>query len=107
MKAKYWFPAKENMMWNMHSTDFVKLLGVTSTKLPKTAISPREVLACENKMDGTVRPVNVTIWADEAPANLGRKNVSHRVKCKCPGCGDIMSAGRLFQHRCNAERRSK
>lgn len=102
---KYWFPAAGNPMWNMHSIDFVKLLGSKNTKLPPQAIQPRIVQAMERKDDGTVGPVGVTVWADEAPTGP-RKNATHRVKCKCPGCGDIVSAGRLFQHKCYAPRRS-
>lgn len=42
----------------------------------------------------------VKVWVNPIVRVPGRKSSKHRVMCECPGCGTVLSAGRLFQHVC-------
>jgi hypothetical protein len=74
----------------VHSSTMLTLLGVTG-KLPPEGMAARDVQG-------------VRVWVrplpDAAPGQ--RKRSAHRVRCACPGCGLKLSAGRLFQHWCEA-----
>lgn len=43
----------------------------------------------------------ITVWVKPIVREPGKKSSKHRVLCKCPTCGQEMSAGRLFQHVCS------
>jgi hypothetical protein len=90
-----------------HSHSMRKLLGVTGD-LPALGL-PATLLPGTNNQG---QPVQILTWvvplvgdAPRGPTGRAQKRSTHRVRCKCPGCGDEVSAGRLFQHVCN--RRAK
>lgn len=87
---KYKFVSLDNPNWNAQTRDMMRKLGVEGNYWPDEGMSPRMV-------DGI--KVWVTPRAPKAGAGV-RKSSTHRVLCECPGCGDVMSAGRLFQHKC-------
>lgn len=96
---KYKFVRLDGSNWPVHNHHMMEKMGVTGGKWPDAGLPPRMV-------DG------IKVWvnprAPKADRALGvRKSSTHRVMCECPGCGDHMSAGRLFQHRCDAKRREK
>jgi hypothetical protein len=94
---KYKFVSLTNPNWNAQSRDMMRKLGVVGQYWPDAGMSPRMV-------DGI--KVWVTPRAEKANRALGiKKSSTHRVMCECPGCGLAMSAGRLFQHKCDAKRR--
>ncbi len=103
MKTKYWFPGKYRADLNMQSYDMVKLLTGGRTKLPAAGIAPGPIPG-KQRIDGVVSDVQITVLVTPAPQHAdGRKNNTHRVMAVCPGCGDMLSAGRLFQHVCGAK----
>jgi hypothetical protein len=85
----------------VHSSAMLQMLGVS--ELPKLGL-PLTFLPGTNSLG---QPVQISVWVaplvGDAPVNAyGRKQrrCAHRVRCKCPGCGTELSAGRLFQHEC-------
>jgi hypothetical protein len=87
----------------LHSDSMLQLLGVK--KLPVLGM-PVTLLP---GIDSTGKPVQISVWVapfvpkfrpgwNGAPKRV--KSSTHRVRCKCPGCGVELSAGRLFQHVC-------
>lgn len=96
---KYKFIRLDGSTWPVHSHHMLEKLGVKGTKWPDDGMAPRMV-------DGI--KVWVTPRAPAANRQLGiKKSSTHRVMCECPGCGDHMSAGRLFQHKCDSYRRRR
>lgn len=93
---KYKFVRLDGAPWPAQNGDMLKKLDMPeASKLPEEGIPPRMV-------DG------IKVWV--TPANpkknlaLGiRKSSVHRVLCECPGCGRVVSAGRLAQHKCSSE----
>lgn len=74
--------------WNMHSDEMLETLGVVGGKLPKEGLEARDI-----------QGIKVWVEPSRPPAN-GRKSSRHRVLCQCPNCSQILSAGRLHQHKC-------
>jgi len=93
---KYQFVSLTNPSWNANSSDMMKKFGIPGTKWPDEGMPPRMV-------DG------IKVWVDPVRrAGLGEKKSStHRVMCQCPGCAEILSVGRMHQHKCDAKRRGK
>lgn len=81
---------------NALSSAMQLLLGVTNGKYPAEGLPPRIVQG-------------VKVWVEPLPpAQPGQKKRStHRVKCECPKCGHVMSAGRMHQHKCDARNRRR
>ena len=94
-------PDAPNARNRVHSHVMLRLLGVR--KIPLEGM-PACMLPGD---DSTGAHVEIKTWivpltgAPERGAS-GRllKRSAHRVRCECPGCGTELSAGRLFQHRC-------
>ena len=78
-----------------HSMHVLPMLGIPAGgHLPKEGMPPREVQG-------------VTVWVEPAKPTVmgvrwGRphivKSSTHRIMCKCSGCGKTVSLGRLAQH---------
>ncbi len=88
-----------------HSHAMLQLLGVKG-KLPALGM-PATLLPGTNDQG---QPVSILVWvaplvgdAPRGPTGRAQKRSAHRVRCKCPGCGAEVSAGRLFQHVCPVE----
>lgn len=91
----------------LHSHRMLQLLEVT--KLPHAGMPARMLPGVRLDAQGQKTPVEIRIWVapfvpkfrpgwNGAPVRV--KSSTHRVRCKCPGCGCELSAGRLFQHVC-------
>jgi len=92
---KYKFVSLVNPNWNAHTHEIMKKLGITKEKWPDSGLAPVMV-------DG------IKVWVNPANPKQNRalgikKSSTHRVMCECPGCARVMSAGRLFQHKCGSE----
>lgn len=71
-------------------------------------LGPKEKLPLEGLPEQVVH--GITLWVAAAVPKLAIsrstgqtikvKSSTHRVMCKCPGCGRVMGIGRLAQHRC-------
>lgn len=103
MKYRFAHPVPGHHRANVHSQYMQMLLGLPNGKLPREGL-PARYVAGFNEMRESVQ---IELWVKPlvgvAPLNVyGRreKRSSHRVRCKCPGCGTELSAGRLFQHNC-------
>lgn len=70
-----------------HSDTMKALLGIPG-KLPAEGMDP-------------VYIQGVKVWIETLETAKWCKEF-HRVKCECPACGKVMSAGRLNQHTCKA-----
>ena len=80
--------------WAMQSAEVLETLGVVGGHLPPNGMAPRYIQG-------------VRVWVAPVRVNLGlnwrgrpRKSSQHRVMCECPGCGRVLSLGRLAQHVC-------
>lgn len=86
----------------MHSGEMLETLGLKAGgHLPIEGMPERVIQG-------------VRVWVTPAPARrdpeslpkfgpsvrTSGKSSTHRVMCECPTCGAVLSAGRLFQHRC-------
>ena len=72
--------------YTLHQYTLKVLLGLDPKRhLPKEGLGPQMV-------------GNVEVWVTPAGPYKGHKSSTHRVLCKCPKCGETMSAGRLHQH---------
>lgn len=87
----------------VHSHVMLQLLGING-KLPVDGKSSQPLLALDHE---TGQEVEVSVWViplvyPRQRTSTGRvlKRSDHRVLCECPGCREIVSAGRLFQHVC-------
>lgn len=79
--------------WNVHSADMRELLGLDrKAKLPAEGMPQREI----NGIQTWVNP----LVSEATRRDLGWPTRMHRVRCHCSDCGQEMSAGRLFQHKC-------
>lgn len=90
---KYKFVSLSNPNWNAHTHELRKKMGVKTHDWPPEGMGAQMV-------DG------IKVWVLPKAESL-TKSSTHRAMCQCPGCGDIMSAGRLHQHKCNAKRRNR
>lgn len=87
-EPRYGYPA--------HDWGFKLLFGLgPKAKWPRDGIQ---------NPDGSTRDVfvrgdygTVQLWVDPINTGGGRSK-RHRVQCRCPRCGCVMSAGRLQQH---------
>lgn len=70
-----------------HNRDLLLLLGQAGTKWPDAGL-PTTVVQ------------GVKVWVAPITRVPGRKSSAHRVMAECTDCGAVMSAGRLFQHKC-------
>lgn len=84
------FRSARDPAWPVHSTEMLVLLGVTGGRLPIAGLPIRLVQGIE-------------VWVEPLPpaAPGQRKRSTHRVLCRCPSCGFVLSAGRLNQHICS------
>ena len=66
-----------------------QLLGLNSkAKLPDAGMEPREIQG-------------LLVWVTPRyPRPRVGKSSKHRVRCRCPECGQELSVGRLGQHKC-------
>lgn len=96
--TKYKFVSLTNPNWNAHTHELMQKLKLVKHKWPDEGVPPTMV-------DGIKLWVNPR--APKADRALGiKKSSTHRVMCECPGCGDVLSAGRLFQHKCVKKQRA-
>ena len=79
----------------MHSRDMLVQLGVT--KLPKEGMPERLIHGIRVWVVPHVPVMGLERWSNK-PKLV--KSSKHRVMCACPGCGQTVPAGRLFQHKC-------
>jgi hypothetical protein len=90
--------------WNVHNAEMITLLGLSpKSKLPLDGMPKRVIQGVTVWVEPftpkfrTVRRWNGTAFSDE-PVPV--KSSKHRILAECPSCRKILSAGRLFQHRC-------
>lgn len=80
-----------------HTADMVKLLSEAHQ---------REVRKGGHWPDEGLLPVTVQgfmVWVVPIERIPGKKSSRHRVLCECPGCGVVLSVGRLHQHKCKVK----
>jgi hypothetical protein len=74
--------------WAIQSTEMLEVLGVVGGKLPVHGLPERQIQG-------------IAVWVEpHTPHANGRKSSKHRVMCRCPHCSQVMSAGRIHQHKC-------
>jgi len=72
--------------WNVHSNEMKTLLGLPKgVKLPLQGMPPQVIQG-------------IKVWVEPLPSTG-----FHRVKAECPHCAQVMSAGRLHQHKCKSK----
>lgn len=89
---KYQFIRLDGAPWPAQAHDMMKKAGLPAEKWPDSGLAPFMV-------DG------IKVWVNPANPKMDRaagvpKSSTHRVMCECPGCGRVVSAGRLAQHKC-------
>lgn len=81
-----------------HSYGLKVLLGMQpEDKLPIDGTEPVYINAEQREGATKIADVKVKVWVAE---RVVQRKV-HRVRAECPFCLKEVSAGRLFQHRCN------
>lgn len=85
--------------WNAHNSTIKELLGLKrGDKLPAAGMPAQQIQGYK-------------VWVEPAPPPLyhyGRyggplikvKSSKHRIMVECPYCTQVMSVGRLHQHKC-------
>jgi hypothetical protein len=101
------------------SSDWFTLMGkpelAKSGKWPDNGVPPVRI-DCLAVTVGTAtryaETVSVQAWVTPKPVKTRKdwqgkdvkvKSSQHRIMCECPGCGRVMGAGRLFQHKCKGK----
>lgn len=80
---------------NAHSHDIKLMLGLTvKQKLPNEGMPPRLI----HGIEVWVAPLAPRISQDHIERWRRRYAKPHRVLCRCPQCGKVVSVGRLHQH---------
>ncbi len=84
-----------NPLWPAHEHELRALFGVKGGKWPKAGCPVRFI-------QGIAVHVLPSDHVSLRRAD-GKRNSSHRVIAACPDCGKAVSAGRLRQHKCDAQ----